>query len=289
MRRKVRLTVLLSVVAMALAICLEGFLRQDGIVASVILATRTEIPREQIFGKFHLVMLALTLIIATLVAIFGRKIPDSVFDDAVFFGGVALFVMEIYKQLYYHIAIGNGSYNFAILPLQLCSYALYFFLLVPLLPSGRVKNALYSFCGLYLTMGACIVMGYPTLYADVALNLHTMLWHMLMVAVGVLILVKRRLGRRIFSETIPAGIVFLITITVATVVNVTVTPYTSNSLGKLNLFYMSPYIPTHYVIIGDVWKACGWFPSLLTYIGLFVFVGAPLVWLVAMILNISKK
>ena len=185
--------------------------------------------------------------------------------------------------------INVSSYNFAILPLQLCSYALYLFLLLPLLPSGRVKDGLYSFCGFYLTMGACIVMGYPTLYADVALNLHTMLWHMLMIAVGVLILVKRRLGRKIFSEMIPAILVFLSTVIVASAINITVTPYTEGSAGKLNLFYMSPYIPTHYVIIGDVWRAFGWFPSLLTYIGLFVFVGAPLVWLLAKLINIGNK
>lgn len=265
------------------------FVSPEGLFSTLLKLTHIPMERAKIFGAFHLTAFVLCLVLAVAAVIFEKKISDRLTDSIVFGFGIAFLVLEVYKQLYYHAVIGNGHYNFAILPLQLCSYALYVCLLIPLIPECAFKRALYSFLSLYLTVGGCIVMGYPTLYADLALNLHTMLWHTLMIALGVFVIKKRGVGKRFFGELLPATAIFAFTYVLATVINVTVTPYTEASLGKLNLFYMSPYIPTHYFVIGDVWRLFGWFPSLLTYAALFVILGAPLMWLVARLLNVGKK
>ena len=44
-----------------------------------------------------------------------------------------------------------------------------------------------------------------------------------------------------------------------------------------------------YIVIGDVWRAFGWIPALLTYAALFIFLGAPLMWLVARLVNIGNN
>jgi uncharacterized membrane protein YwaF len=284
--RGIILFVAVTVLAVFCGLCF-GF--SDGSMTSLLIRTHVEIEQEHIFGAFHMISFFICIVLTVVLVVFEKKIPDPATDGIVFTFGLIFLVAETYKQLYYFFVIGNGSYNFSVLPLQLCSYALYVCLLIPLLPECAFKSSLYSFFALYLTVGGCIVMGYPVLYADLALNLHTMLWHTLMIVLGVFIMRKRKLGKGFWAELLPSTAIFAATYALATVINVTVTPYTGNSLGKLNLFYMSPYIPTHYIVIGDVWRAFGWIPALLTYAALFIFLGAPLMWLVARLVNIGNN
>lgn len=252
----------------------------DGITVTLLRATHVLWDKPRIFGPFHLVMLSLCVLLAVVLLFLRDRIPASRLDDVVFGAGLILLVMEVYKQLYWWAILGNGSYNFGILPLQFCSYALYLFLLVPLLPEGRVKNVLYAFCALYQTMGGWIVMAYPTLYAEMALSFHTMLWHTVMIGTGLLILCKRGYGAHYLREMLPTTALFLGTMVVATVCNLMLTPYTGQSPQPLNLFYMSPYETNNYVVIADVRRAFGWMPALVCYAALFIGIGATLMWLV---------
>ena len=252
----------------------------DGWVAALVRATRVIVPRPQIFGAFHLSMLGLCLALMVAVAVFCPKFPRARLDDVLFYAGVFLFVMEWYKQLYYPVVLTGGRYNFGILPLQLCSYALYLYLLIPFLKDGRFKEALLDFVGLYLTMGGCIVMGYPTLYEDLALSLHTMLWHTVMIGVGMLTLLVRSGRRSYLRQMLSAGGVFVCTVAVAMGLNFVLTPYTDGSYQPLNLFYISPYIQSHYIVIGDVQRLFGWAWSVVAYVGMFIGLGANVVWLV---------
>ena len=275
-----RLITVGALALLAAAVWLEAWLRPQGLFVSFARATHALWDKPKIFGTYHLIALAICFAVALLALMLGGRLSPARLDGVVFAVGTVLFVLEIYKQLYYHTVLGNGHYNFAILPLQFCSWAMYLFLVIPLLPEGKVKDTLYTFCALYQVMGGCIVMVYPVLYAEISLSIHTMLWHTLMIATGFLIGRVRGYGRSYLGEMLPGTAVFGVTVVIATVLNVVLTPYTGNSVGALNLFYMSPYIPTHYVIIGDVWEAFGWFPALLCYVALFIFVGATLIWAV---------
>ena len=164
------------------------------------------------------------------------------------------------------------------------------FILIPFLPQGKFKDALYAFSALYQTVGGCIVMVYPKLYSEVFLSIHTMTWHIAMIFIGIMILFSRGYGKKYVSEMLPPTVVFLITAVIATILNVTLTPYITSSPQPLNLFYMSPYYRTTYIVISDVWAALGWFPALMTYVLLFIFGGATLAWLVAMlVLRLQNK
>ena len=285
----IRAAILLSFILILGAISAVCLISPDGVFSSLFEKTHVAVEKAPKFGGFHIASLLICLSLAVITVIFEKRISDARVDGVVFSFGLAFLVLEVYKQLYYHLVIGNGSYNFSVLPLQLCSYAIYVCLLIPMLPESTFKRALYSFFGLFLTCGGCIVMGYPVLYADLALNLHTMLWHTMIIVLGVFLMRKRRLGNRILGEILPAAGIFAAVFALATAINVILTPYAKNSVGELNLFSMSPYIPTHYLIIGDVWEAVGWVPALLTYAVLFVFIGAPLMWIVARLLNVKKK
>jgi hypothetical protein len=283
--RFVRLMVVAGLLALAAGTHLAVLLRPDGVVARLIRSTHVTWPRPAIFGPYHLVMLGLCLGLMVAVALLYRRFPRERLDSLLFGAGILLFVLEWYKQLYYLAVLTGGRYNFGILPLQFCSYSLYLYLLIPFLREGNIKNALLDFVGLYLTMGGCIVMAYPTLYVELALSLHTMLWHTVMIGVGMLVLLVRGYRKPYWREMLSAGVVFLATVCVAIVLNFVLTPYATESYQPLNLFYISPYIQSHYIIIGDVQRAFGWAASVAVYVLMFVFVGANVVWLVGRVLK----
>ncbi len=278
--RALRLCVIAGLLLTAIGSLTAVLLRPDGLVAALIRSTHVIWPRPAIFGTFHLIMLGLCVGLMIVAALLYHKFPANRLDSLLFSAGVVLFLMELYKQLYYLIVLTGGMYNFGILPLQFCSYSLYLYLLIPLLPSGKCKEALLDFVALYQTMGGCIVMGYPTLYAEIALSLHTMLWHTIMIGVGVLVLLVRGYKKPYLKELLPATIVFVATVGVAVVLNFALTPLAVDSLQPLNLFYISPYIQSHYIIIGDVQRAFGWAASVVVYVLMFVLIGANVVWLI---------
>ena len=121
-------------------------------------------------------------------------------------------------------------------------------------------------------------MGYPRFYSTAFLNWHTMLWHTLMIAVGVFLIFARGYGIHYRREMLPATAFFLSGLGIATGLNLLLEPLTSASPNPLNLFYMSPYHSTYFLVVRDVQRALGWLPSLLTYVLLFVLVGATTVW-----------
>lgn len=275
-----RLIVLGELLVLAALALLAVCLHPDGVVASFIRATHVTWDRPSIFGTFHLIMLGLCLGVMAAIAFFYHKYSADRLDSLLFSSGVVLFLLELYKQLYYLVVLTDGAYNFGILPLQFCSYSLYFYLLIPFLPTGKLKDALLDFVGLYQTMGACIVVGYPTLYAEIPLSFHTMLWHMIMIGVGMMVLLTRGYRKCYWRQMLSAGSVFLCTVAVAVVLNVVLTPLAKESYQPLNLFYISPYIQSNYIIIGDVYRMFGWVWSVVAYVLMFVFIGANVVWLV---------
>lgn len=278
--RAIRLCVIAGLLLTAIGSLTAVLLCPDGFIAALIRSTHVMWPRPAIFGTYHLIMLGLCLTVMAAVAWLYPKFPRERLDSLLFCAGVALFVLELYKQLYHLVVLTGGAYNFGILPLQFCSYSLYLYLLIPLLPTGRFKDALLDFAALYQTMGGCIVMGYPTLYAEVALSLHTMLWHTLMIGVGMLVLLVRGYQKPYLKEMLPSTLVFVVTVSVAVVLNFVLTPYTDESLQPLNLFYISPYIQSHYIIIGDVQRVFGWAASVAVYVLMFVLIGANVVWVI---------
>ena len=76
---------------------------------------------------------------------------------------------------------------------------------------------------------------------------------------------------------------------VASVLNVTLRPLALTSPNPLNLFYMSPYEGTYFLLIRDVQASLGWLPSLICYMLLFIFVGATLVFGVARLIRLAEK
>ncbi len=290
--RLVRGGLLGGVLLLAALGSLALWLRPNGLLLDLLRATQwnfADTPR--IFGTYHLIMFAIAILTAAALIVFYPKLRLDArrMDSLLFAMGIVLLVLEVYKQWYHAVVLGNGHYNFGILPLQLCSYSLYLYLLIPFLKEGKIKAALLDFVALYQTMGACIVLGYPALYRDVALSLHTMIWHIVMVAVGAIVLCYTMERRTYRAQMLSSMAVFLPTVALAILLNILLKPLSLNSPQPLNLFYISPYETSGYIIIGDVQAALGWFPSVLTYVALYLSIGVHTVYGLGWLVRKMKK
>ena len=268
-------------------ICLA--VNPDGAVFNFLNFTHVIITKPKIFGGFHLAWLFVALGFALTAIILRKKLSDKRVETILFASGVVMLVMEVYKQLYVYYVLSGGHYNFGVLPLQVCHYSLYCFLIIPLLKEGKIKRALTLFCALYQTVGGFIVLIYPTLYKELPLSLLTMSWHLIMIFNGINLLFKSCYKRAYLKDVFPACAVFLATFLLANLLNLLLSPHIKNSLQPLNLFYISPYIQSTYVIIGDVQRIFGWFPSIICYAILFIFGGANLVWGIGKIITKIAK
>ncbi len=253
-------------------------------------ATDLVIAKPRAFGAFHFAALALCVIVCIGFGVWGAKCGRRNTDALVFGAGLLLLFMELYKQYYSYFVLNDHVYDFGFLPFQFCSLPLYLYLTVPFLREGRLKELFYRFLALYGTMGACLVMVYPAFYDRLSLCIHTMLWHTVMLAVGVFLLFARGYGASWRREVLLPAIPFAAFFGISIALNVLLTPYTLHSPNPLNLYYMSPYVqPTRYFVIQDVQMHLGWAASIVCYLLLFVFVGATLVFFVTKLLRFVWK
>jgi len=269
-----------AVIACLLLIGIPLLCKQAELLLRALQSTDRVIEKPRAFGWFHLVCVFLCVALSVLAGVFGAR-HKSRTDRTVLSVGLLLLILELYKQLYGYFVLMQGSgYDFSIFPFQFCSLPLYLYLVVPWLREGRCKELLYRFLGLYATMGGCLVMAYPAFYDRASLCIHTMLWHTVMIATGVLILFSRGYGKSWRREVLATSPVFLLSLGMATLLNWLLTPYAQNSPKPLNLFYMSPYQGTNFWVVREVRQAFGWGESLVCYALLFVFVGATTVFFV---------
>ena len=278
--KAVRLAILLLLIAGTLtAVYLMKMGMAEGLVR-FLRENRRSFPRKpKAFTPLHYSFIVLCIFFVIGAIHWGSSLPrdgerrQRIIDRVVFLCGIAFGVMEVYKQIYSFYALSSGTYDFGIFPLQFCSLPIYFCLVAPILPRGRAQDACYRFLALFCTVGGYLVIGYPSLAVDLYLSMHTMVWHILMVALGAFLLMACDCGRSFRRDMIPTSLIFLGSCALATLLNVLM-----KDLGA-NHFYMSPYQLTTFVIIRDIQSACGWGVAMTAYVLAFLLVGAFPLWL----------
>jgi hypothetical protein len=171
---------------------------------------------------------------------FGGLFPRS--DYTIFKVGVLLLTIEIYKQIIFLTALtGYQWYGF---PYQFCSSPIYILLVLPFVKEGKVKDALYHFLGIFGLIAGLSVMlvGGGVFTKIVAIDVHTMIWHSMMVIVGVYAVVYKKMGLK-FKEYLGGITVLLVLILIAQVLNIIFHYADPGSTGpaKADLFFINPY------------------------------------------------
>ena len=126
---------------------------------------------------------------------------DRACDRTVLFFGCLLLALEIYKQIF--CLRVNHPYNWNDFPFQFCSTPMFLMIPAALLRPGRVKEALYKFLAFYGCLAGVSVMFYPTVISEavyLTMIVHTMIWHVSMIVVGVYVIASRGYGKNLRKE-----------------------------------------------------------------------------------------
>ena len=210
------------------------------------------------FSWFHFLWLGIMVVFCVAMCLlFARKHDPKIDRRVIGCFAVLLVLGEVFKQLFWYEFY--GYYRFEIFPFQFCSVPIYVSVLAALLPIGKAQEVCYRFLAFFGIIGGLSVMVVPSavLYTYfVPISLHSMIWHTILVAMGVYLIASRGYARKI-QELVAPFFMFLGFVGLAIVGNILVYKLHLGTEAcqpgdNLSMFYLSPYYPTQFPLLGAV-------------------------------------
>lgn len=229
--------------------------------------TSAPMPEAEPYGAFHLCFFIIGVPAAAVTAVLLcririRKGTDNTgaFDKVTFSAGLILMLGEIFKQLFYPAV--EGAWRAEFFPFQLCSIPMYVAVAVPFIKNERISRAAYTFLATYGLMGgaASYISPGTMLRPYFAITLHSFLWHLFLIFLGVYAAVGDKASRTIrgFSDT---AIFYLLLSAAALSVNIAFHP----THPEVNMFYLGP-TPSSLPVCRDITARFGWQVNSVLYI-----------------------
>lgn len=222
-------------------------------------------PMERIpsYGAFHILYTLIGFALCALVAWRLRKVSDRTAGRILFVLGAILACSEVFKQLFYFFVVERNEYCWGEFPFQLCSIPMYMCLIAPWLKPGKLQRGMYSFMVLYNLLGGAIAFAEPSglLLNHWFLTVHALVWHMLLVFIGLFLCFSRRGGNQT-SDYVGATKAFLVLCGVAFAINCTV----RYGLDEhINMFFIGPG-NSPLAVFSQFSKWFGWYVNTPIYI-----------------------
>lgn len=235
-------------------------------------------PMERIpsYGAFHILYTLIGFFVCGFVAWKLRKVSDKSAKWILFSVGLVLIVSEVFKQLFYFFVMKDNAYSWGDFPFQLCSVTMYMCVLAPFVKSEKIRRGMYSFMVLYNLLGGAISFAEPSglLLENWFLTIHALIWHMLLVFIGLFICFSKRGGNK-QSDYIGATVTFVILCGVAFGLNC----FVQLVLGEhMNMFFVGPG-NSPIVVFTQFSEWFGWYINTPIYI-FAVCLGAYIVFLI---------
>ncbi|MBR6502515.1 MAG: YwaF family protein [Clostridia bacterium] len=216
------------------------------VIGQIIAFLDSDMTEPTLYGWFHLVFLAATVIAAVLlIKRFKSPTEKTVRKILIIFAAVSL-VLEIYKQINFTFSYDgttiNADYQWYAFPFQFCSTPMYVGLLAAIIKSKKIHNALCLYLASFSLFAGVCVMAYPVqvFIGTIGINIQTMICHGSMIAIGVWLLCCDyiKFDKR---SILPAASVFGVVILIASIMNEIA--YFSGLLESenFNMFYISPH------------------------------------------------
>lgn len=190
------------------------------------------------YGAFHILFTLTGFALCGFSAWKLRHVSDRAAGRILFLCGLVLSVSEVFKQLFCYYVIADNAYHWGEFPFQLCSIPMYMCLFVPFLRPGSFRRAMCSFMVLYNLLGGAISFAEPSglFHEHLFLTVHSCVWHMLLVFVGLFLGMSDRGGTR-KGDYPAATLTFLTLCGVAFGLNC----FVQLGLGEaMNMFFVGP-------------------------------------------------
>lgn len=191
-----------------------------------------------------------------------------------FITGAFLILTEIYKQLLitYHY---DWEYHYYIFPFQLCAIPMYTSFIIPFIKNKKIQDSLFAFMAQYGMLGGVAVMLYqPSVltWEDHSLNAHSIIWHELLIALGIFSAAYLNYGKTNYQEMtkkyLSGTAVFISVVALAEVLNLLIVlnhGYNDLTAGG-NLFYISMFMYNLDIpIFKQILPRFGWYVGFILY------------------------
>lgn len=204
------------------------------------------------YGLFHILFTVVLLAVAVAGAWRLRNAGDKQNRAILLMVGGFLLVAEVYK-LAFHMTVDPYDWGFwGAFPFQLCSVPMYLSVFCAFCKSEKVNAWLYEYMFAVNMFGGIMAFIEPSgiNHGFVTLTVHAYVWHMALIFLGLYLYFSGRActDRRAYRK---AAVVYLASCAVAQGFNL-VFP------GKINCFYISPYVRSPLAVFKDIYTSCGW-------------------------------
>ena len=242
--------------------------------ADILRVLDTSMETPALYGWFHLMWLAITVLAGVGLCIWHRHGGDERHVRNVVFGvAVTVIVLETYKMINYSFSYENGvvfDFQWYAFPWQFCSTPMYVGFLAGIIRKGKVHEALCAYLATYAVFAGAAVMIYPgDVYIDtIGINIQTMICHGSMISVGMYLLYTGyvKLEHKTIFKALP---VFACTLLIAVILNEVA--YFSGLLEResFNMFYVSRHLDSTLPVYSLVHNSVPFPVNLLIYIAGF--------------------
>lgn len=251
---------------------------------ALITATAWKMIKPPSYGWFHILFTLIGFVICGIAAWKLRKVSEKTNKIILIGCGAFLLICEVYKQLFYYFYLSSNRYDWGIFPFHLCSVPMYLCLIAPLLKPGKVQKGMYSFMMIYNLLSGAISFTEPSglLHDYWTLTLHAMIWHMMIVFVGLYLYLSNR-GGNTLKDYKNATVTLLCLCALAFCINLI---FRDVSNGSINMFFVGPS-NSSIIVFKQISEMFGWYYSTALYIPALC-LGGYLVFLPKYLINKKK-
>lgn len=220
------------------------------------------------YGPFHILFTLVLLAIAVTAAWLLRRSNDKQNCVILLSVGGFLLIAEVYKLLF-HMTVDPYGWGFwGAFPFQLCSVPMYLSVFCALCKNQKVNAWLYEYMFAVNMFGGIMAFIEPSgiNHGFVTLTVHAYVWHMALIFLGLYLYFSGRACTDSHSYR-KAVAVYLASCAVAQGFNL-IFP------GKINCFYISPYVQSPLAVFKDIYAACGWVVNMVLLIAALILASA---------------
>lgn len=220
------------------------------------------------YSAFHILLTFFGAGLAVFFArIFSKKIrsmisPEPYFRRILFFCGVILALMELYKQAFLYVIEFGGHFDWWYFPFQLCSIPMYICLAAPFLRSEQALRRAATFLQDFALLGGIMALAVPPglMHPYWTMTLHGFIWHFILLYLGFLSCMTGIAGHtgRDYMEILPF---FSLCCLIACAINIAAGP-----TADADMFYISPFHPSSQPVFHEIACAIGVFWGNLLYV-----------------------
>ena len=209
------------------------------------------------YGTFHLIATAILMSLVFLCAYLLRNANEKQNRIILFSVGGFLILTEVYKILF-HLTVNPYDWGFfGCFPFQLCSVPMYLSLFCAFCKNQKINAWLYEFMFSVNMFGGIMAFIEPSgiNHGYLTLTLHAYIWHALLIFLGIYLYLSKRVCMDIASYK--KGIIsYYVACIVAQAFNIIFK-------GKVNCFYISPFVQSPLAVFKSIYASCGWLVNML--------------------------